>query len=76
MFIAICISTTFIHVCPCHAGDILRHYKVFFSLAIICEPAAPVGVINVQCASLVSSENIFAFIKAQLNSMLHKYTIL
>lgn len=56
MFIAICIYTIFIHICPCHAGDILRHYKVFFSLEIICEPAAPVGVINVQCASLVSSE--------------------
>lgn len=40
---------------------------MFFSLEIICEPAAPVGVINVQCASLVSSENIFALIKAQTN---------
>lgn len=55
---AIYISVTFIHICPCHPGDILGHYMVYFSVEIICKPAAPVRVIDVQCASGVSYENI------------------
>lgn len=42
---------------PCHTGNVLGRYKVHFSLEIICEPAAPVRVIDVQCAFQVSSEN-------------------
>lgn len=55
---AVYISITFIHICPCHTGDILGHYMVYFSVEIICKPAAPVRVIDVQCASGVSYENI------------------
>ncbi|XP_029931399.1 cilia- and flagella-associated protein 47-like [Myripristis murdjan] len=31
-------------------GNMSGHYEVYFSLEIICEPAAPVKVIDVQCA--------------------------
>ncbi|XP_078147098.1 cilia and flagella-associated protein 47-like [Centroberyx gerrardi] len=31
-------------------GNVSGHYEVYFSLEIICEPAAPIKVIDVQCA--------------------------
>ncbi|KAM4602134.1 cilia and flagella-associated protein 47-like [Polymixia lowei] len=31
-------------------GDVSRHFEVYFSVELICEPAAPVKVIDVQCA--------------------------
>ncbi|XP_042368969.1 cilia- and flagella-associated protein 47-like isoform X1 [Plectropomus leopardus] len=34
-----------------HKGDVLGCYEVHFSLEIICEPAAPIKVIDVQCAA-------------------------
>ncbi|XP_028275748.1 cilia- and flagella-associated protein 47-like [Parambassis ranga] len=34
-----------------HKGSAFKSYEVTFSLEIICEPAAPVKVINVQCAA-------------------------
>lgn len=42
----------------CIPGRVFRHYEVYFTLEIICEPAAPVKVIDVQCVAQVSSENI------------------
>ncbi|KAM3857125.1 cilia and flagella-associated protein 47-like [Diretmus argenteus] len=33
-----------------HSGDVPRRYEVYFSLEIICEPAAPLKVIDVHCA--------------------------
>lgn len=47
----------FMHVCACHPGNVLGCYKAHFSLEIICEPAAPIKVIDVQCAAQVSSAN-------------------
>uniref|UniRef100_UPI0037E78C74 cilia and flagella-associated protein 47-like n=1 Tax=Semicossyphus pulcher TaxID=241346 RepID=UPI0037E78C74 len=35
----------------CHPGNTLGRYKVHFSLEIICEPAAPIKVIDVNCAA-------------------------
>ncbi|XP_031708292.1 cilia- and flagella-associated protein 47 [Anarrhichthys ocellatus] len=34
-----------------HKGSVLGYYEVYFSLEIICEPAAPIKVIDVQCAA-------------------------
>ncbi|XP_045909360.1 cilia- and flagella-associated protein 47-like isoform X3 [Micropterus dolomieu] len=34
-----------------HKGNVRGHYKVHFSLEIICEPAVPIKVIDVQCAA-------------------------
>lgn len=56
--IGILFYITFIQVYPCHTADILGHYMVYFSVEIICKPAAPVRVIDVQCTSGVSYENI------------------
>ncbi|KAF7659348.1 hypothetical protein LDENG_00298910 [Lucifuga dentata] len=38
-------------------GNALGRYEVYFSLEIICEPAAPVGVVDVRCA-VQSSQSI------------------
>lgn len=34
-------------------GSVLGHYEVYFTVEIICEPAAPVKVIDVQCVAQV-----------------------
>ncbi|XP_026220063.1 cilia- and flagella-associated protein 47 isoform X2 [Anabas testudineus] len=34
-----------------NTGYVLGHYEVYFSLEIICEPAAPVKVIDVECVA-------------------------
>ncbi|XP_070711754.1 cilia- and flagella-associated protein 47-like [Pempheris klunzingeri] len=34
-----------------HTGNAFGRYKVYFSLEIICEPAAPIKVIDVQCSA-------------------------
>lgn len=55
--------------CPCHSchpGNVLGPYEVYFSLEIICEPAVPIKVIDVQCAAQVSSANILAYLKGHL----------
>lgn len=54
----VCLYNILIHVCIFHEGEILRSYMVHFSLELICEPAAPVRVIDVQCPSQVSSDNL------------------
>lgn len=56
--IGIYVYIAFIHIYPCHTADTLGHYMVYFSVEIICKPAAPVREIDVQCASGVSCENI------------------
>lgn len=55
------------HICPCHPADILGHYMVYFFVEIFCEPAAPVRVIDVQCASGVSSENVLVCVTFKWN---------
>lgn len=49
-------------MCPCPTADILGHYMVYFFVEIFCEPAAPVRIIDVQCVSGVSLENILVCI--------------
>ncbi|KAM3585737.1 uncharacterized protein V6R79_025810 [Siganus canaliculatus] len=34
-----------------HQGNVFEPYKVYFSLEVICEPAAPIRVIDVQCVA-------------------------
>lgn len=57
--LCVCIYTI-LYMCLSHPGNVLGCYKVHFTLEIICEPAAPNMVINVQCTAQVSSENILA----------------
>lgn len=57
-----CIYTVFLLVCVCHPGNVFGPYKVHFSLEIICEPAGPIKVIDVQCAVQVSSANLSGYL--------------
>ncbi len=62
------------HLCTC-AGNVLRRYKVHFSLEIICEPAAPTKVIEVQCAAQVSFENTLKWIFTDKHFHRHSYLV-
>lgn len=57
----VCVHIFAFNMCSCHPGNLRGHYKVHFSLEIICEPAVPIKVIDVQCAAQVNSTNIHFF---------------
>lgn len=54
----VCLYFHYICTFICIPGYVLGHYEVYFSLEIICEPAAPVKVIDVECVAQVSSFRI------------------